>query len=309
MHDLVIIGGGSAGLSAAIYALRARLDVLLVEKMGMGGQIMTADVIENYPGFKSLSGMELMQKFEEQANDLGLKTEYKTVTGIVDAGEKKIVKTDGGDIETKAVIIATGANPRKLGVAGEEKFTGRGVSYCATCDGPFYKDKNVVVVGGGDTAVKEAVYLTKIAKKVILVHRRDRLRAEKIMQETLMANPKVEFIWNSVLEEVLGDDSGVTGVKIKHVNDGTRAIDTDGVFIFVGIETNTSFVDVTKDAKGFIVANQKMETSVKGIYAAGDVRNTPLRQVATAVGDGSIAAVMAEEYISHLKGESYPARE
>ncbi|MBU2591480.1 MAG: thioredoxin-disulfide reductase [Nitrospinota bacterium] len=309
MHDLVIIGGGAAGLSAAIYALRARLDVLLIEKMGIGGQIMTADIIENYPGFKSLSGMELMQKFEEQANDLGLRTEYKTVNKIIDERNKKIIKTDGGDIEAMAVIIATGANPKKLGVAGEEKFTGRGVSYCATCDGPFYKDKNVVVIGGGDTAVKEANYLTKIAAKVTLVHRRDRLRAEKIMQEALLANPKVEFAWYSVLEEIYGDDSGVTGVKIKNVNDGVRAIDTDGVFVFVGIETDTSFVDVEKTEQNFIVVNSKMETSVKGIYAVGDVRNTPLRQVATAVGDGAIAAVMAEEYISRLKGESYPARD
>ncbi|MFQ5560940.1 MAG: thioredoxin-disulfide reductase [Nitrospinota bacterium] len=310
MYDLVIIGGGPGGISAAIYALRAKLKVLLIEKMGIGGQIALTDIIENYPGSRSLSGPELMKNFEEHAKAFGMETKFAEVEEIASTPQKKTVTTTSSEkIECRAVIIASGASPKKLNIKGEEEFSGRGVSYCATCDGPFYNNKTVVVIGGGDTAVKEAIFLSKIAKKVHLVHRRDRLRAEKIMQDMLLVNPKVEFHWNSTAQEITGDQSGVTGINIKSISEKVEThIDTDGVFIFTGIFPTTDFIDVKKDDSGFIAVNQKMETSEPGVYAIGDVRITPLRQVATAVGDGAIAAVVAEEYIAHLAGTEYPSR-
>ena len=309
MYDLIIIGGGSAGLSAAIYALRAKLNVIMIEKLGVGGQIALSDVIENYPGYRSISGSELMSKFESHAKDFGLKIEFGAVEQIIDKGDVKVVKTDSKNLETKAVIIASGAQPKKLGVKGEDELTGRGVSYCATCDGPFYNNKDIVVVGGGDTAVKETQYLSKIANKIYLVHRRDRLRAEKIMQEKLLSNPKVEFLWNSAVDEIIGGKNGVEKVSVKNIQTNEkREVKAEGVFVFVGIIPNTEFINAEKDKGGFIITNDRMETSIKGVFAAGDCRNTPLRQVATAVGDGAIAAVYAEEYISHLEGKSYPKR-
>jgi thioredoxin reductase (NADPH) len=309
MRDLIIIGGGSAGLSAAIYALRAKLDVIMIEKLGIGGQIALSDVIENYPGYRSISGSELMGKFEAHAKDFGLKVEFGAVEQVIDNGDKKVIKTDSKTFESKAVIIASGAQPKKLGVKGENEFTGRGVSYCATCDGPFYNGKDIVVVGGGDTAVKEAQYLSKIANKIYLVHRRDRLRAEKIMQEKLLSNPKVEFLWNSAVDEIIGGESGVERVSVKNIQGNEkREVKAEGIFVFVGIIPNTEFINAEKNKGGFIITNDRMETSIKGIFAAGDCRNTPLRQVATAVGDGAIAAVYAEEYISLLEGRDYPKR-
>ena len=309
MHDLIIIGGGPAGLSAAIYALRAKLDVILIEKLGIGGQIALSDVIENYPGYRSISGSELMSKFENHAKDFGLKTEIAVIERIIDAGDRKITKTDSKDFESKAVIIASGAKPRNLAVKGENEFTGRGVSYCATCDGPFYNGRDIVVVGGGDTAVKEALYLSKIVNKIYLVHRRDRLRAEKIMQEKLLSNPKVEFLWNSAVDEISGGEMGVERISVRNIQTNKKnEVKAEGIFVFVGITPETGFIDVKKNEGGFIITNDRMETSMKGVFAAGDCRNTPLRQVATAVGDGAIAAISAEEYISHLEGKSYPAR-
>lgn len=309
MQDLIIIGGGPAGLSAAIYALRAKLDVILIEKLGIGGQIALSDVIENYPGYRSISGSELMGKFENHAKDFGLKTEIATIERIIDAGDRKITKTDSKDFESKAVIIASGAQPKKLGIKGENEFTGRGVSYCATCDGPFYNGRDIVVVGGGDTAVKEALYLSKIANKIYLVHRRDRLRAEKIMQEKLLSNPKVEFLWNSAVDEISGGEMGVERISVRNIQTNKKSeVKAEGIFVFVGITPETGFIDVKKNEGGFIITNDRMETSMKGVFAAGDCRNTPLRQVATAVGDGAIAAISAEEYISHLEGKSYPTR-
>lgn len=298
IYDVVIIGGGPAGLTAGIYAKRAMLKALLLEKIGTGGQIIITDLIENYPGFTEISGAELAQKLEEHAGKFGLETKsLAEVTGIEDKGKTKVVKTADGDIEAKAVIIASGTTPRKLGARGELEFTGRGVSYCATCDGFFFRDKVVVVVGGGDSAITEAIFLTKMAKKVIIVHRRDKLRAEKINQEHAFANPKISFVWDSVVEEIAGkqvvEKVIVRNVKTNQISE----IKTDGVFIYVGLIPNTGFADVKKDDWGFIIANDKMETSVRGIFVAGDCRNTPLRQIATAVGDGAIAAVSAERYI------------
>lgn len=304
MYDLIIIGGGPGGLTAGIYAQRAQLNVLLIEKQMLGGQIAISDVIENYPGFPSISGPELMEKFEEQARGLGLKIEFHEVEKVTKSKEAITLKTTDGELKARAVIVATGAKPRPLGVPGEKAYLGKGVSYCATCDGPFFKNQRVVVVGGGDTAVKEAVYLSKIAKEVHIIHRRDKLRAEKILQERALKTENITIHWNHILKEITGTKMGVEGVVIEDVNSKKEtSLETEGVFVFVGITPTTSFVDVDKDASGFIKTNQKMETSVEGIYAVGDCRDTPLLQVATAVGDGAIAAFIAEEYIDELKNK------
>ncbi len=301
IYDVIIIGGGPAGLTAGIYTKRAMLNTLLLEKIGVGGQIIVTDLVENFPGFLEISGGDLARKFEEHALKFGLPMKGMVeVSGIEDKGATKIVKTHEGDFETKTVIIATGTTPKKLGAKGELNFIGRGVSYCATCDGFFFRDKVVVVVGGGDSAITEAIFLTKMAKNVIIVHRRDKLRAEKINQEHAFANPKISFVWDSVVEEIAGDKV-VEKVIMRNVKtDALSEIRTDGVFIYVGLIPNTAFADVKKDERGFIEVNDKMETSVKGIFAAGDCRITPLRQIATAVGDGAIAAVSAERYIEGL---------
>ena len=300
MYDLIIIGGGPAGLTAGIYAQRARLKTLLLEKEVIGGQIAVSDVIENYPGFPSISGAELMEKFEQQARGLGLEIKLTDVVAVQKKGEEKIVKTSDGDLIAKSVIVATGAKPRRLGIPGEKELTGKGVSYCATCDGPFFKGQKVIVVGGGDTAVKEAVYLSKIANKVYIAHRRDPLRAEKIIQEKAMSTPNIEILWSHILKEIKGK-TGVEKVVLQNLKDNTvKELDVEGVFVFVGINPTTDFVDVEKDKQGFIKTDQDMRTSVKGIFAAGDCRTTALKQVSTAVGDGAIAAFVAEKYIEEM---------
>ncbi|MBI1912444.1 MAG: thioredoxin-disulfide reductase [Deltaproteobacteria bacterium] len=300
MYDLIIIGGGPAGLTAGIYAQRSRLKTLLIEKQMLGGQIAVSDVIENYPGFPSISGAGLMEKFEEHAKGLGLEVKYADVYNIAVEGSTKVLKTSEGELRAKAIIVATGAKPRRLGAPGEKEYTGKGVSYCATCDGPFFRKLPVMVVGGGDTAVKEAVYLSKLASKVYLVHRREKFRAEKMHQEKAESAANIEIIKSHVLKEIKGEGGLVKKAVIQNVNTSEiREIDAEGVFIFVGINPTTDFVDVEKDEGGFIKTNQKMETSVPGIFAAGDCRTTPLLQVATAVGDGAIAAYMAEAYIEN----------
>jgi len=300
MYDLIIIGGGPAGLTAGIYAQRARLKTLLLEKEVIGGQIAVSDVIENYPGFPSISGAELMEKFEQQARGLGLEIKLTDVIAVQKKGEEKIVKTSDGDLIAKSVIVATGAKPRRLDIPGEKELTGKGVSYCATCDGPFFKGQKVIVVGGGDTAVKEAVYLSKIANKVYIAHRRDQLRAEKIIQEKAMSTPNIEILWSHILKEIRGK-TGVEKVVLQNLKDNTvKELDVEGVFVFVGINPTTDFVDVEKDKQGFIKTDQDMRTSEKGIFAAGDCRTTSLKQVSTAVGDGAIAAFVAEKYIEEM---------
>lgn len=301
VYDVVIIGGGPAGLTAGIYVKRAMLNAVLIEKMGVGGQIIVTDKVENFPGFLEISGADLAAKFEEQARKFGLEMKGMVeVDAIEDKGNIKIIKTTEGDIETKSVIIASGTTPKKLGAKGEIEFTGRGVSYCATCDGFFFRDKVVVVIGGGDSAITEAIYLTKMVKKVIVVHRRNELRAEKINREHAFSNPKISFIWDSVLEEIVGKNI-VEKVILRNLKTKeTSEVKTDGVFIYVGLIPNTAFADVKKDEWGFIIANAKMETSARGIFVAGDCRVTPLRQIATAVGDGAIAAVSTERYLEEL---------
>ena len=299
-YDLVIIGGGPAGLTAGLYAARARLNAVLIEKAVAGGQMITTDWIENYPGFpEGISGPDLVQKMAEQVQRFELKIETNEVLSLdLSQAVKKIALADR-TVSAHTLIIASGASPRKLGIPGEAMFFGRGVSSCATCDGPFFKDRVVAAVGGGDTAVQESLYLTKFARKVYLIHRRNQLRAEAILQERALANDKIEILWDSELTHI----SGLTNVEkigVKNVQTGaSREIPVDGCFIWIGILPNTQFLPaaVDVDPYGFINVNGHMETSVPGVYAAGDVRNTPLRQITTAVGDAAIAAFSAEHYV------------
>jgi thioredoxin reductase (NADPH) len=300
-HDLVIVGAGPAGLTAGLYAARARLDVLLIEKAVPGGQIIVTDWIENYPGFpEGISGFDLAEKMKIQAEALGLKMETAEVQSLNLAPDVKEVILQEKTIRARSLIIASGASPKKLGI-GEDRYMGKGISFCATCDAPFFKEKTVVAIGGGDTAVQEAIYLTKFVKKVYLVHRRDELRATKILQERAFANDKIEIIWDTVATGVDGF-FGIEGVHVKNVKTGEeKTLKADGCFIWVGTFPNTQFLgdSLDTDAYGFIRADARMQTSVPGVFAAGDVRDTPLRQVSTAVGDGAIAAVSAEHYLEN----------
>ena len=303
-YDLVIIGGGPAGLTAGLYAARARLNVILLEKVVLGGQVVATDWVENYPGFpEGISGPDLVQKMTAQVQKFDLKIETNAVVSM-DLSEpiKKITLSDRV-ITTHAIIIASGASPKKLGVPGEDTFYGKGVSACATCDGPFFKDSVVAAVGGGDTAVQESLFLTKFAKKVYLIHRRDQLRAEAILQERALANEKIEFLWDSVLTGIKGL-TDVEKISVQNLKTGdTKEIAVEGCFIWVGILPNAEFLPevVELDQYGFIIVDTNMQTSVAGVYAAGDVRSTPLRQIATAVGDAAIAAFSAEHYLQNVK--------
>ncbi|MBW1821454.1 MAG: thioredoxin-disulfide reductase [Deltaproteobacteria bacterium] len=303
-YDLVIIGGGPAGLTAGIYASRARMNVLLLEKAAPGGQVLVSDWIENYPGFpEGISGYDLVNKMTEQAKRFGLTFETSEVLSLDLSEAVKKIELNDKTITTLSIIIATGASPRKLGVPGEDMFIGKGVSFCATCDGPFFKENVVAAVGGGDTAVQESIFLTKFAKKVYLIHRRDELRATKILQERAMANDKIEFVWDSVVTSIGGGLTNVEKINVKNVKTGEeKEIPVSGCFVWVGTFPNTVFLKATLkvDENGFIIAGQNMETSVPGVFAVGDVRNTPLRQIVTAVGDAAIAAVSAEHYIENV---------
>ncbi|MGI6284219.1 thioredoxin-disulfide reductase [Neomoorella humiferrea] len=302
-HDLLIIGGGPAGLTAALYGARGGLDTVVLEMGAPGGQAGLTDRIENYPGFpEGITGLELAMKFAEQAQRFGAKLETATVQGVDFTGPIKKVLSSSGTFEARAVIIASGAHPRPLGVPGEEEFRGRGVSYCATCDGAFFRDKKVAVIGGGDSAVEEALFLTRFASQVTIIHRRDTLRAAKILQERARDNPKISFAWNTVVTRIKGGEK-VEGLELKDVGSGAvREEAFDGVFIFIGLEPNTSFLQgvVTLDAQGYIVTREDLATSVPGVFAAGDVRVKEFRQVSTAVGDGAVAAMAAEHYLASL---------
>lgn len=304
LYDVTIIGGGPAGLAAGIYASRAALKTLLIEKGMPGGLAASTDSIENYPGFaEGISGPELMMQMDAQARRFGLEVISENVEGIKPMEDHFVINTEDIEINTKTIILATGAQPRKLKIAGEEEYTGRGVSWCATCDGAFFKDKVVAVVGGGDAAVEEAIYLTKFATKVHIIHRRDELRATKILQERAKENGKIEFQWNSVVEKIAGDTT-VKEITLKNVQNGqTEDLKVDGIFIYVGTKPVSEIVSklIDLDERGYIITDEDMHTSRPGIFAAGDIRQKTLRQVVTAVADGAIAAVSAEKYIEEQK--------
>lgn len=301
-YDIMIIGAGPAGLTAAIYSARSKLKTMYIEMRASGGQAATTDEIENYPGFsKGVTGPELATEMEEQAKRFGAERLVAKVQGIQSDGDYRIIKTNKGDFSAKAVIIATGATSKLLGCPGELEFRARGVSYCATCDAAFYEGANVMVVGGGNSAVEEANYLTKFADKVWLVHRRNALRATKLVQERALANPKLEVIWNSVVEKIDGDGVVETVTLRNRVTDEKTEMMVDGIFIYVGLEPNTAWLGnlIELDEHGYIPTDENMRTNLPGIYAAGDVRTKLLRQVVTAAADGAIAAFHAEKYIEN----------
>jgi thioredoxin reductase (NADPH) len=304
-YELVVIGGGPAGLTSGIYAARSRLKVLLLEKVVPGGQILTADWIENYPGFpEGLSGYDLARKIADQTARFNVPIETEEVLSMECKGPVKRLILKDRTISTHTVIIATGASPNRLSVLGEDTYLGKGVSFCATCDGPFYRDKIVAVMGGGDTAVQEGIFLTRFAEKVYIIHRREELRATKILQERAHENSKIKFIWDSIVTQIDGNDSTVEKLIIKNIKTGAISeLPVDGFFIFIGTRPNTAFLckEIETNEQGFIVVDQNMETSVPGVYAVGDVRDTPLRQVVTAVGDAAIAAFSAEKYVENLQ--------
>lgn len=301
-------------MTAGLYLARGRMQVLLVEKMACGGQILITDRIENFPGFpKGVSGPDLAEQMLEQAKHFGLEITTAEARNIIlknGQAQHFTVMLDGGQVRAHALIIATGARWNSLGIPGEERLLGRGVSYCATCDGPLFRGKDVVVVGGGDTALEDALFLTKFANKVTVVHRRDRLRATKILQERSSANQKIEFVLNSIALEVLGEKK-VEGLLVKdNVTGGEKIIKADGVFVLIGMTPNSDVARgiLTLDDKGYIISDEDMKTSFDGIFACGDVRKKLLRQVVTATGEGATAAVSAQHYVESLKGVAYPAR-
>lgn len=300
MYEVLIIGAGPAGMTAAIYAARAGYKTAILEHGVPGGQAATTDMIENYPGFpEGISGPELMMKFFEQTQTFGVEMIYEQVQSLDVSGEIKKVVTDKQTIEAKTVVIASGAKPRTLGVANEGRLRGRGVSYCATCDGFFFRDQPVAVVGGGDTAVEEAMYLTKMCASVTLIHRRDELRANKLAQSRAFANEKLHILYDTVVDEIVGEDK-VTQLKLRNKKtDETSTLDVNGVFIFVGYLPNASFLpaELEVDAQGYIITDEEMATNVPGVFAVGDVRQKKLRQVTTAVGDGGAVMHAIEDYL------------
>jgi thioredoxin reductase (NADPH) len=299
-YDIAIIGGGPAGLSAAIYAARGGLSTILFEKALLGGQIVVTNEVENYPGFEeTLTGFELIEKMKKQAEKFSAQITLENVKAIGMEGLCKIVETEKGQYRAKSVVIATGAHPRKLAVPGEEGFSGRGVSYCATCDGALYRDKVVAVVGGGDSALEEALFLTKFAKKVYIIHRRDKLRAVKVVQERAQENPKIEFVLSTVVQGITGDKVVEKLHLYNREKQDYTTLAVDGVFIYVGIIPNNGLVEsrVELDAQGFILTDETMHTNIPGIYAAGDIRAKVLRQVVTAASDGATAAFSAEKWV------------
>lgn len=305
IYDVIIAGAGPAGMTAAVYTSRGNLSTLMVERGVPGGQMANTEEVENYPGYESILGPDLSTKMFDHAKKFGAEYAYGDIKEIKDGKEYKTVITGSKEFKGRAVIVTTGAKYKKLGAPGESALGGRGVSYCAVCDGAFFKGKELVVVGGGDSAVEEAVYLTRFASKVTVVHRRDELRAQKILQERAFANEKIEFLWNYVVTEIKGEKK-VSSVTIQNTQDGTeKDFPTDGIFIYIGMEPLNEPVKnlgIT-NAEGYIETNDQMETKVPGIFAAGDIREKTLRQIVTATGDGSIAAQAAQHYVEELLEE------
>jgi len=304
-YDLIIVGGGPGGLAAAIYAMRAALKTVLIEKGVAGGQVTMSDEVENYPGFVHAGGAELAMKFVEHAESYDMEMLNQEVREIEPGLDVHRVHLDDGQVlAAHAVIMATGGSPRKLGIPGEDDFYGKGVSYCAVCDGFFFKDKTVIVVGGGDTAAEEALYLAKLAKKVYIAHRRDELRASKILQKRVMGECKIEVLWNTVLTEILADDAGVVGVRLKDtLTAAERNLDMDGVFIFIGFEPNNQIVPagVKMNADGYVATDANCQTAINGVYAIGDLREKTFRQIVISAADGSVAALASAHYVEMRK--------
>ena len=311
VENVIVIGSGPAGFTAGLYTARANLTPLLITGNDYGGQVSITYEVENYPGFpESLSGPELVEKMKDQAEKFGTRVEFDYVTEIVADQHPFLVRTESGkEYKTKAIIVCTGARPRYLEVPGEKEYTGKGVSYCATCDGFFFRGKDVVVVGGGDSAVEEALFLTKFATKVRVIHRRDELRASKILQDRAFQNEKIEFVWNSVVNEVLGDDAGkVRGVVVQDTVTGdVSELQTDGVFVFVGHLPNNNLLQgkFELDEDGHLIADSKMRTNIPGIFAAGEIMDKTFKQVATSVGQGCAAAMQAERWLSDVEAHGY----
>jgi len=305
-YQVIIIGGGPAGLTAGIYTARAGLDTLLIEREMIGGQIANVEKLENYPGFpEGIGGFELAQLMQQQAEKYGVQIAYTEATGLELKGNTKLVKTAEGDFETKAVILTGAAKRRKLGVPGEAEFTGKGVSYCATCDGPIFRDKVVAIAGGGNAAITEALHLTHFASKVTVIHRRDQLRATAILQERAFAEPKINFLWDTGIEKIEGEDF-VKRLRLNNLKTGAKsALEVDGLFVSIGFEPDTAYLKgiLTLDNEGHIITNNEMETAVPGIFVAGDTRSKLARQVVTAAGDGATAAISAERYLTEQAGK------
>ena len=305
-YQVIIIGGGPAGLTAGIYTARSGLDTLLLEREMIGGQIANVEKLENYPGFpEGIGGFELAQLMQQQAEKYGVQIAYTEATGLELKGNTKLVKTAEGDFETKAVILTGAAKRRKLGVPGEAEFTGKGVSYCATCDGPIFRDKVVAIAGGGNAAITEALHLAHFASKVTVIHRRDQLRATAILQERAFAEPKINFLWDTGIEKIEGEDF-VKRLRLNNLKTGAKsALEVDGLFVSIGFEPDTAYLKgiLTLDNEGHIITNNEMETAVPGIFVAGDTRSKLARQVVTAAGDGATAAISAERYLTEQAGK------
>ncbi|MBD3386808.1 thioredoxin-disulfide reductase [candidate division KSB1 bacterium] len=311
MHEVIIIGSGPAGLTAAIYAGRANLNPLLLSGLERGGQVTLTSDLENFPGFpEGLGGFEMYQLFESQAKKFGTEIVFDLATKVNLKEDPKIVKTQNNEYHTKSVIIATGSNPKKLNIPGEKEFIGKGVSYCATCDGFFFTDKHVVVVGGGNSALDEGIFLTRHAAKVTIIHRRDRLRADAILQERALENKKIEFIWDTVVEEIMGDQA-VEKLKLKNTKSGEIShLDIDGVFIFIGHNPNVDLFrgQIELDENDNIITDRRTRTNIPGVYACGDVQDSIYRQAITAAGSGCQSGMEAERYIAEIEGKAYPGK-
>lgn len=308
-HELIIIGAGPAGLCAALYAGRSELDAVLLERGAPGGQLLLTELVDDYPGVEEVGGMELAQRLSEHAAKFGVESTYADVEALERDDEGRfLARLAGGAVyRAPAVVLTAGGTPRRLGIQGEEEFRGRGVSYCAICDGAFFKDQTIAVVGGGDSAVEEGEFLTRYAKKVYIIHRRDEFRAQAVLQERLFRNPKAEVIWSTVVEEIRGDETGVRALALRNVESEEQSeLAVTGVFIFIGFEPNTGVLTehVEHDAGGYLLTDRDMRTSIPGLFAAGDVRSQLVRQITTAVGDATTAVFAAEKYLVDLEERS-----